>query len=105
MSCNRRDFIRKYLDSELAGKEKESFEEHLGSCPECSRELSYYKGLDEKAKGLKPALPQQDFTRQVMEKIKNPGRTGVYNPLYLRLRWAVAYAATAAGVLVPLLGY
>ncbi|OIO02692.1 hypothetical protein COY52_05075 [Candidatus Desantisbacteria bacterium CG_4_10_14_0_8_um_filter_48_22] len=105
MQCDHRDLIRKYLDSELAGREKESFERHLCSCSECSRELSFYKGLDEKAKGLEPALPPQDFTQRVMAGIEEPGRAAAPNPVYMKLRWAVAYAATAAGVLVPLLGY
>ena len=105
MQCDHRHLMRKYIDFEMNPREKDNFEKHLAACPECGKELSFYKGLDEKAKGLKPALPPQDFTQRVMTGIEEPGRAAAPNPVYMKLRWAVAYAATAAGVLVPLLGY
>jgi len=57
------DFLMSYLDGDLAGVERESFDAHVEACPECLNYLDSYRATVELGKsvcGTRPDGPVPD---------------------------------------------
>jgi anti-sigma factor RsiW len=67
MSCRRtKRMISRYIDDELATGERESFLEHIGKCPACSRELEEASAVHQLFTGAERSPAPYGFTARVM---------------------------------------
>jgi hypothetical protein len=109
MNCQScRDALTALLDQELAAGEKVSVENHLNSCPDCSREydsLRYAFGLTEQIESipLNPAI--WDGIQSEIESLASPPEGGIgrfLNNLLLPPRRVTVAAGIAIAILVIL---
>ncbi len=80
MTCpNYVDLMMAYLDDELDCEQKQAFEEHLASCPECSGELEEFKRLNRITDEVKFVEPEERIWRMYW--------SGVYNRIERGVGW------------------
>lgn len=103
MDCSRcTDKIDDYLEGRLGREELISFEQHLGSCEECSAQVRLLK-LSEKIIGHEKSLsPGYFLTEKVMARIEKL-ETEERSPLIRILRPALATIALAAAIFAGVL--
>ncbi|HEY3226946.1 MAG TPA: zf-HC2 domain-containing protein [Planctomycetota bacterium] len=93
MACGfDKGLIAAYYDGEATGEERAEVERHLGSCPECARDLAAMKDLSSSLKSLGRASAPASIVEGVAREIA--AIRAVRRPW---LRWGLA---TAAGVLI-----
>lgn len=72
MNCNEiRDNLSLYIDDELNEEDKRLLEEHLKSCPECSKELEEYKKIIQMLNELPDEEPPVGFCKRLHAKLLN----------------------------------
>ena len=57
-------------DGDLSGKDLAAFNRHIDECSECSTEWSDFKRTVGEVSGLRLLLPQEDFSNQVVQRIR-----------------------------------
>ncbi len=80
MTChNYKNLMMGYLDDELELEQKEAFEEHLASCPECKSELEEFKRLKQITDEVSLIEPEDKIWEQYW--------SGIYNRIERGLGW------------------
>jgi len=78
MTCqNYKVLMMGYLDNELDAKEKQEFEEHLATCPECTFELEEFKHLKEITDEVTLVEPEDKIWQQYWGNIYNRFERGL----------------------------
>jgi len=82
MTCrNYKDLMMAYLDNEIDDEQRRAFENHLASCPECTRELEEFRKLKKLTDNVTLIEPEDRIWRQYWG--------NVYNRLERSLGWIV----------------
>ncbi len=72
MTChNYKNLMMGYLDDELEREQKEAFEEHLASCPECESELEEFRRLKQITDEVSLVEPEGKVWEQYWSSIYN----------------------------------
>jgi predicted anti-sigma-YlaC factor YlaD len=72
MTCqDHKDLMMAYLDDELNDEQRRAFEEHLASCPECTKDLAQFKKLKEITDGVALVEPEDRVWEQYWGNIYN----------------------------------
>jgi predicted anti-sigma-YlaC factor YlaD len=72
MTCQEyKDMMMAYLDNELDDQQKQTFQEHLASCPKCSAELKDFKKLKQLTDGVKFVEPEDKIWEQYWSNVYN----------------------------------
>lgn len=72
MTCHDyKNVMMGYLDNELEPEQKETFEEHLASCPECKSELQEFKRLKQITDEVSLVEPEDKIWEQYWSSIYN----------------------------------
>ena len=80
MTCqSHKDLMMGYVDNELDDDQRKSFEEHLSSCPECTKELEGFKHLKQITDEVTLVEPEDRVWEQYW--------SGIYNRIERRLGW------------------
>lgn len=80
MTCQKyKSLMMGYLDNELDSEQKQTLEEHLASCSECSAELEEFKHLKEITDDVTLAEPEDRIWQQYWG--------GIYNRIERGLGW------------------
>jgi len=101
---NVRDNICAYIDNELSEEERHSFEEHIRSCSECSRELEDMTRIVDLCASLPQKELPDDFAAELHEKLlavaeRQKKNTGSFHRAK-GIVFARTVASIAAGVLL-----
>jgi len=107
-----RDLLPELGAGSLSGEEGGMVEAHLGSCPDCQRELEVVMTL----RGARPEIPP-DLEAKIQARVREEmtrerarvaeGASGDRNrviPIFGRPRWTPAWALSAAAVVILALG-
>ncbi len=82
MTCrNYKDLMMAYLDNEIDDEQRRAFENHLASCPECTRELEEFRKLKKLTDNVTLIEPEDRIWQQYWG--------NVYNRLERSLGWIV----------------
>ncbi len=86
MTCpDYKDLMMGYLDDELDDAQKQSFEDHLASCQDCSGELEGFRELKQ--------ITDQVALVEPEDKIWQDYWSGIYNRVERRIGWILFSAA------------
>jgi len=78
MTCqNYKDLMMGYLDNELEDEQKRTFEEHLKSCQDCTRELEGFRKLGQITDGVTLMEPEDRIWEQYWTSIYNRIERGI----------------------------
>jgi len=78
MACQDfRDLIMGYLDDELEDQQRQAFEEHLATCPECKGEVEEFRQLIQVTDEVVLAEPEDRIWQQYWSSIYNRIERGV----------------------------
>jgi len=111
MNCRKcRDRLERYLDSELAAKERAELERHLESCADCRQQLEELKALSTVLQARPGNEPPPEFLAgfndRFWQEVKRRRRMGSVVPerRYLSLVWTRIAATAAAALLLIVVG-
>jgi predicted anti-sigma-YlaC factor YlaD len=94
MTCrNYKDLMMAYLDSEIDDEQRRVFEEHLASCPQCSREMREFQKLKQLTDNVTLVEPEDRIWEQYWG--------GVYNRVERSLGWILF---SVAAILLTIYG-
>jgi len=93
MPCLKIERLYAYLEGELPGRDKASFEDHLAACEKCRDALETRKALLAAAEALPPFDAPPDFARSIMDRL-SPAPAKSKIPLSGRLAAAGVGLAT-----------
>ncbi|MEO0122579.1 MAG: zf-HC2 domain-containing protein [candidate division WOR-3 bacterium] len=68
--CKNKILILEYIEGLMTPEQRLLFEEHLGGCEECRRELSEYRKLYELIDKDEIPLPENEFFKRIKENIR-----------------------------------
>lgn len=89
MTCpNFKGLMMGYLDNELQEEQRKAFEQHLTSCPECSRELEEFRRLKEMTDQVTLVEPEDRLWDQYW--------SGIYNRVERSVGWILLSIAAIA---------
>jgi predicted anti-sigma-YlaC factor YlaD len=72
MTCqDHKDLMMAYLDDELDDEHRRAFEEHLASCPECTKDWAAFKKLKEITDGVALVEPEDRVWEQYWSHVYN----------------------------------
>jgi predicted anti-sigma-YlaC factor YlaD len=92
MTCqDHKDLMMAYLDDELDEQQKRAFETHLGSCPECTKDLTEFQRLKEITDGVTFVEPE--------DRVWNEYWGGVYNRFERGAGW-ILFSIAAISLLI-----
>jgi predicted anti-sigma-YlaC factor YlaD len=92
MTCqDHKDLMMAYLDDELDEQQKQAFESHLASCPECTKDLAQFQQLKEITDGVAFVEPE--------DQVWNEYWSGVYNRFERGAGW-ILFSVAAVALLV-----
>ena len=78
MTCHDyKDLMMGYVDNELEEEQKQAFEAHLATCPECASELEEFRKLKQITDGVSLAEPEERIWQQYWGSIYNRIERGV----------------------------
>jgi len=82
MTCHDfKDLMMGYLDNELSKEQKNRFEEHLASCPECAGELKEFQKLKAITDEVTLVEPEDQLWQDYW--------TGIYNRIERDVGWII----------------
>lgn len=94
MTCqDYRDFMMGYLDNELDAEQRQAFEAHLASCPDCKKEIEAFTKLKQITDDVKLVEPEDRLWQQYWG--------GLYNRIERGIGWVVF---SVAGILLLIYG-
>jgi predicted anti-sigma-YlaC factor YlaD len=72
MTCrNYKDLMMAYLDNEIDDEQKRAFEEHLASCPQCTKELKEFQKLKQLTDSVTLTEPEDQIWEQYWGNVYN----------------------------------
>jgi predicted anti-sigma-YlaC factor YlaD len=78
MTCrNYKDLMMAYLDNEIDDEQKRAFEEHLASCPQCTKELKEFQKLKQLTDSVTLAEPEDQIWQQYWGNVYNRVERGI----------------------------
>jgi predicted anti-sigma-YlaC factor YlaD len=78
MTCqDNKDLMMAYLDNELNETDKRKLNEHLASCPVCTREMEEFKRLKVMTEGIALAEPEDRIWDQYWGNVYNRAERGI----------------------------
>ncbi len=90
MTCqDYRDLMMGYLDNELDAEQRQAFEAHLASCPDCKKEIEEFTKLKQITDDVKLVEPEDRLWQQYWG--------GLYNRLERGIGWVMF---SVAGILL-----
>jgi predicted anti-sigma-YlaC factor YlaD len=94
MTCqDYRDLMMGYLDNELDAEQRQAFEAHLASCPDCKKEIEEFTKLKQITDDVKLVEPEDRLWQQYWG--------GLYNRIERGIGWVVF---SVAGILLLIYG-
>jgi len=82
MTCQEyKDLMMAYLDNELDDEQRRAFEQHLATCPECTKELKEFEKLKQLTDSVTLIEPEDRIWQQYW--------SNVYNRIERSLGWIV----------------
>jgi predicted anti-sigma-YlaC factor YlaD len=94
MTCREyKDLMMAYLDNELDDKQRRVFEEHVGSCRDCAREMEEFRRLKQMTDDVAFVEPEDRLWQQYWG--------GVYNRIERGIGWVIF---SLAGILLIIYG-
>ena len=94
MTCqDHKDLMMAYLDNELDGEQRQAFEEHLTSCPDCAREMKAFTKLKQVTDSVTLAEPEDRLWENYWG--------GVYNRMERGIGWTLF---SIAGIVLVIYG-
>ena len=94
MTCQEyKELMMGYLDNELNAQQKQIFEQHLASCPDCTWELEEFKKLKQMTDSV--SLPEPE------DKIWQQYWSGIYNRIERGIGWILM---SVAGIVLIIYG-
>jgi len=94
MTCqDYKDLMMAYLDDELDEQQRRAFEEHLASCPACTREMKEFARLKQVTDSVTLVEPEDRLWEQYWG--------GVYNRIERNIGWTLF---SVAGILLVIYG-
>ncbi len=92
MTCqDHKDLMMAYLDEELNEGQRRAFEEHLVSCPDCTKDLAEFKKLKDLTDGVAFVEPE--------DRIWDEYWSGVYNRIERGTGW-ILFSVAAISLLI-----
>jgi len=92
MTCqDHKDLMMAYLDDELDEPQKQAFEAHLATCPECTKDLAQFQQLKAITDGVTFVEPE--------DRVWNEYWSGVYNRVERGAGW-VLFSVAAIALLI-----
>jgi hypothetical protein len=89
-----------FLDGDLQGAEKEKFEQHLGSCPECGRRLGQTREIVKNLSALSKYKTSPTFEIVLRSKLRSElNKRSTYSHFFLPEKWSQV-TAYAAGIIL-----
>jgi len=78
MTCqDYKDLMMAYLDNELNDEQRQTFEQHLASCPECAKEIKEFKKLQQLTDSVTLMEPEDRIWQQYWGNIYNRVERGL----------------------------
>lgn len=78
MTCqDHKDLMMAYLDNELDDEQREAFEQHLASCPECAREMKEFAKLKQVTDCVSLTEPEDRVWEQYWGNVYNRIERGI----------------------------
>jgi predicted anti-sigma-YlaC factor YlaD len=78
MTCrNYKDLMMAYLDNEIDDEQKRAFEEHLASCPQCTKELKEFQKLKQLTDSVTLTEPEDQIWQQYWGNVYNRVERGI----------------------------
>ena len=78
MTCrNYKDLMMAYLDNEIDDEKRRAFEEHLASCPQCTKELKEFQKLKQLTDSVTLAEPEDRIWQQYWGNVYNRVERGI----------------------------
>jgi predicted anti-sigma-YlaC factor YlaD len=92
MTCqDHKDLMMAYLDNELTEEQRRAFEEHLASCPDCTKDMGEFEKLKALTDGVALVEPE--------DRVWNDYWSGVYNRIERGTGW-VLFSVAAISLLI-----
>jgi predicted anti-sigma-YlaC factor YlaD len=92
MTCqDHKDLMMAYLDNELNDQQRRTFEAHLTSCPECTKELGEFKKLKQMTDCVAFVEPEDRVWEEYWSRL--------YNRIERRVGW-VLFSVAAIALLI-----
>ncbi len=94
MTCQEyKDLMMAYLDNELDAQQRRVFEEHLASCPDCTKEMAEFRRLKQMTDDVEFVEPEDRLWQRYWG--------GVYNRIERGIGWVLF---SLAGILLVIFG-
>lgn len=72
MTCqDHKDLMMAYLDEELNEEQRRAFEEHLASCPDCTKDLAEFRQLKQMTDGVAFVEPEERVWHEYWDHVYN----------------------------------
>lgn len=78
MTCqDHKDLMMAYLDNELNEEQKQAFEAHLASCPDCAKDMKEFKRLKQMTDSVTFVEPEDRIWNEYWDHVYNRMERGV----------------------------